>query len=433
MVAYNLAYIKEKWAHTGFQRYLKNTSWIFFVKIASILISLLATAIIARKLGPSNYGQLSYALSFTAVFSFIASLGIDQILYRDIIKYPEQKNKYIGSALIMKIAAGLVTFCICVITAFFFSVHDISFLLIIIIAFSFIFNSFQLINFEFHADVKAKYPSIVSLIVIIILNVLKITVIFLDKGVLYLAFIILLEPILYMIGLLYYRRKIYGTIKNWKFDKHVALLILKDSWPLIFSSAFISIYSRIDQVMIKNMMDAHSVGLYSASVSISEAWYFLPNIIVGSILPAVINAKKVSEGMYYQRIKKLLIVLLLVSVGTALFTIIFSPLIISIIYGKQFLSAVPVLNIYVLSNIATSVVLLITNYLIIENHRKALLILPLSGAILNVILNIFLIPKFGITGAAWATAISYTLSIASIFIFKLPRIAAINILKKNVD
>jgi O-antigen/teichoic acid export membrane protein len=406
--------------------------WMFFIRLASMLISFLATAMLARKLGPGNYGQLSYALSFTSIFGFIASLGIDQILYRDIIKYPELKNKYMGSAILMKIVAGFIAFSACIIVAFSTSPHDVSLILIAIIALTFIFNSFQIIGYEFQADVKSKYPSLVSFFVILILNILKIAIVFSGKGVIYLAIIVLLEPILYMLGFIYYRKKIYGAIKDWSFDKKIAISLLKDSWPLIFSSAFISVYSRIDQVMIKNMMDAHSVGLYDPAVRISEAWYFIPNIIVASVFPAIMNARKVSEELYHRRFKRLVVFLFATSAVTSLFTIMFSKFLVGIIYGQQFVGAIPILNIYVLSNIATAVIMVVSQYLIAENYRKALFILAFSGAILNVLLNIYMIPKFGTAGAAWATAISYTLSLFSILLFKLPRKGIIEIFKRKL-
>ena len=244
-------YAKRKIKHPGIRKHSKNMGWMFAVKIASMAISFIATIFIARRLGPTNYGQLNYALSFVGLFGFIATLGIDQILYRDLIKYPEKRNSYMGSAITLRIAASAITIILCMLFAFMFSPRDISLLLIFIISLTFIFSTFQLIGYEFQADVNSKYPSVISLIVIFILNALKIAVIMYGKGVIYLALIILLEPILYAIGYLYCRIKVYGTIRYWGFDKKIAISILKDSLPLIFAAAFSAVYTRIDQVMLK--------------------------------------------------------------------------------------------------------------------------------------------------------------------------------------
>lgn len=416
-------YIKEKWQHAGFQKYFRNMGWMFLAKIGSMIVSLLATIYIARHLGPTNYGELSYAVSFVSIFSFIAVLGIDQVLYRDLIKYPEKKNLYMGSALGLRLGASIVAIILCSIFAFWFSPKDVSLFLIFLLSISFIFNSFNIISSEFQANVQSKYPSLLSLYVTIILNILKILVLIFGKGVIYLAFVLLLESVFYAIGLLYYRVKLYRMISEWSFDKEIAIKILHDSWPLIFSSAFALIYARIDQIMIKNMMDAKSVGLYDAAVRLSEVWYLIPNIIISSMFPAIINAKKISEEVYYGRIKKLGLLLLVLSVLIALPTTMLAGLIIKIIFGSAFMGAVLILQIYIWSNISTSLNMLANYYLVAENLKKILFFSSFIGMSTNVILNIFLIPRYGMAGAAFATLISY--SIPFLFIFTITKIRKI--------
>ncbi len=423
-------YLKEKARHPGVQKHSKNIGWIFTAKIASMVITFIAMAYIARNLGPMNYGELSYALSFTGLFGFLAALGIDQILYRDLIKYPEKRNEYMGTALTLRIIASIATIIICISSALIFSPKDVSLLLIFIVSLAFVFSSFQLLNYEFQAEVKAKYPSIVSLIVVLILNILKIVVIFYGKGVIYLALIVLLEPILYAVGFIYFRIKKFGTVKYWKFDGPIARSILKDSFPLIFASAFFAIYARIDQVMIKNMMNAESVGLYGSAVAISEVWYFIPNIIAGALFPTIINAKKTSEALYYKRIKKLFWVLIFVSLITALPTTILSKYLITIIFGTGFLGALTVLQIYVWSNIGAALNMLAQQILVAENLTKIISMTTFLGMITNIVLNIFLIPKYGMAGAAFASLISYLIPFGSLILFKQSRKIIVNIFKK---
>lgn len=409
---------KGIWAHAGFQKYFQNTSWMFFGKIASMAISFIATAYIARSLGPTSYGELSYAISFVSLFSFIAVLGIDQILYRDLIKYPEKRDLYMGSAFILRISAAILAIILCLCFAFLLSPRDVSIYLIFILCIGFLFNSFQIINYEFQADSKSKFPSILSIYIAITLNILKIFIIIFNQGVIYLAGTLLLESILYTIGFLYYRKKIYGSIKKWKFDKKISLEILMSSWPLIFSSAFALIYARIDQIMIKNLMDAEAVGLYDAAVRLSEVWYFIPTIIISSILPAVINARKTLEEKYYSRLKKIILFLAISSFSTSLITFLFAPIIIKIIFGPNFIETVPILKVYVWSNVATALNALTINYLILEDRKKTLFISSFTGMAVNVILNIILIPRYGTIGAALATVISYFSLF--IFIFTVP-------------
>lgn len=415
-------FVPEKWRwvleHGGFRKYFKNTGWMMLAKILSLIISFVTTIFIARKLGPENYGQLSYAISFVGLFSFIATMGLDQVLFRDLVKYPDKKNKYLGSAFIIRMVAAFLAIAACLIVAIFLSNNDVSEILIFIIASTFIFNAFQIINYEFQAIAQAKYPSIVSLIIVIILNILKLIIIATGKGVIYLAFILLLESILYAgFYILIYKWKLKKRMLDWKFDKTTSLNLIRDSWPMIFASAFALIYARIDQVMIKNMIDTSSVGIYDAAVRVSEAWYFVPGIIISSLFPAIVNSRE-RKDIYRERLKKLLILLVSLSVIVALAVSIFAPFIIKILYGSEFMDSVNILKIYIWSGVWFSIGMLVTSYLVAENFRKILFFSSFLGMSINVVLNLIFIPRFGIIGSAWATFISYAIIPLSIFCFK---------------
>jgi O-antigen/teichoic acid export membrane protein len=409
-------YIKEKWAHAGFQKYFQNLGWMFFARLGSMVISFFATIYIARNLGPTNYGELSYAISFVSIFSFIAALGIDQVLYRELIQNPDKKNLYMGSALVLRLTAALVSVFLCTAFALFYSPKYVSLYLIFLLSLGFIFNSFQIIGYEFQSHVQSKLPSLLSLFIAMVLNVLKIIVIILDQGVVYLGLILLLESILFACGYLYFRTKMYGTLLEWKYDKSIATKILTDSWPLMFSAAFAVIYGRIDQIMIKNMLDATSVGLYDAAVRLSEVWYFIPATMAASLFPAIINARKTSVGMYHARVQKLVLLLTAISIFIAFPIWALSPYIVHLIFGSAFSGAIIVLQIYVWSNVSIALSSVINLYLIAENRRKILFFTSFFAMLTNVILNIYLIPTYGISGAAIATLISYSIPCIIVFI-----------------
>ncbi len=388
-------------------RYIKNAGWMFLARIGGMIISFLATILVTRHLGPSNYGELSYAVSFVGFFGFIAALGLDQVLYRDLLLHPEKKDLYLGTSITLRLSGSFLTIASCILCALLFSQRDISFWLICIVSLSFIFNSFILLSYEFQASVLQKYPSLLSLCILIILNISKLAVTFFDKGVFYLAAIVVLEPLLYASGYLFLRTKIFGPLKRLQFDRAIAITVLKDSIPLMFASAFFAIYAGIDQIMIKNMLDSRSVGLYSSTVLVVEAWFFIPSIIISSLFPAIVNAKKVSEKLYYTRIKNLTILLSGLSILISILMFFFAQSIIQIVFGKDFIESYPLLRIYVWGLLGNSLSAVLQQILIIENYSVLISIMTFLGMITNVILNYFFIPKYGISGAAIATLISY--------------------------
>ncbi len=424
-----ISYTESKLVHPGVQKYSKNMGWMFFAKIGSMAITFFATAYIARNLGPTNYGELSYAISFVSLFSFISYLGIDPILHRDLIQHPEKRNEILGSAIMLRVIASFFTVGVTMLSAIFISSKDVSLILIFIISLSSLVGAFQLLSYEFQAVAESKYPSILMLLVVIILNILKIITIYFNQGVIYLAGIVLLEPILYSLGYLYFKKTIYNDLHSLSVRKERMFSILRDSFPLIFASAFFLIYSRIDQVMLKNMIGAEAVGLYDSAVRISELSYFIPQLILVSLLPAVVNARKISLELYYKRTKKLLLTIIGISVAVAIGTTIFAKYLLLIIFGGAFIGALPALYICAWSTIGASLNSLAQQILVIENTTKKVSIAAFLGMSTNVLLNLLLIPLYGISGAAFATLVSYGVPFLSLFLFKHTRSMIIGVLR----
>jgi len=194
-----------------------------------------------------------------------------------------------------------------------------------------------------------------------------------------------------------------GKVWYWKWRWQTARVLLKDSWPLILSGMAVSIYLRIDQVMIKEMLDAEQVGFYAAAVRLSEAWYFVPMAIVSSVFPAIINAKKQSEELYYQRLQKLYDLMVWLAVAIALPTTFLATWVIRVLYGDAFLQASGVLSIHIWAGVFVFLGVASGKWFLTENYIKKNLYRTSLGMVTNIVSNLILIPLYGIYGAAIAT------------------------------
>ncbi len=404
-----------------FKRYFKNTSWLFAEKIIRILISFLITVLVIRYLGPEQFGLLSYAISFYGLFTAISVLGLENISIRELVKYPEKRDNILGSVFLLRLVGGIVTLILIALTLFISGEStDIS-ILILIISTSVIFQSFSVIDYYFRAEVKAKYSVYVMTASVLFTSSLKILLIILEAPLIYFAIVFSVEFLIAAAGfLLAYKHNKLKMIK-WKFHKKTAVNLLKDSWPLILSGLVVSVYMKIDQVMIRTMLDSKELGYYAAAVRLSEAWYFIPVALTNAIFPAVINAKKASNEFYINRIQKLYDILAWMAISIAVPVSIFSKDIINIIFGAEFQSAAPVLTIYIWAGVAVFLGVASSQYLITENYTKLSFSRNFVGMIFNVALNFILIPKYGIVGAAVATLISYSLAVFSIILFPKTR------------
>lgn len=408
------------WNNEGVKRYSINTFWPLFTRVVNVCISLVVTIYLTRYLGPANYGQLSYAISFVGLFAIIGSFGIDNVLYRELLQHPEQRNKYLGSAFVLKLVAGTLAAVVSVMSAWLFAADDVSRIIILILAGTFVFNAFNVIIYEFQARVNQKPLSLAAITVVCILNLLKVAVIVFDQGVIYIGLVLLLEPILYALFYIFIRLRSYGSMLAWQYDKAISRSIIRDSWPFIFIAAFASIYARIDQVMLKHLMDSSAVGFYDAAVRIAEAWWFVPGIITSSLFPAIINGKLTSALEYRKRLASLSWLLIVLSILIIAPASLFAKPLMLLIYGPTFAASASVFAIYIWSGLFISLSLVGQYFLLAENRRKIIFFTSLGTMVLNVVLNIILIPPFGIVGAAWATLISYTvLTLPVLMIYRI--------------
>ncbi|MEI7513369.1 MAG: oligosaccharide flippase family protein, partial [bacterium] len=203
----SLSYIKEKWQHAGFQKYLKNTGWMFGGRFISLGISFFVGIYIARYLGPSNYGLLSYVTSFVGLFAFLASFGIDGIVSREIIKDHDKKDELIGTGFYIKIIGSLLAI-LSVFVISLFTTRDIFTLgLIWIFSLSFIPQAFNIVEIYFQSQVLSKKVVTAQVVSNVCSAILKLSVIFLNKGIFWLTLIFIVEASIYGAILLFNYRK----------------------------------------------------------------------------------------------------------------------------------------------------------------------------------------------------------------------------------
>ncbi len=395
-------------------------------------VGLFVGVYVARYLGPERFGVLSYAMSVVVLFSALSSLGLNGILVRELVNFPKKRDEFLGTAFILKLAGSGLVLILLSITLYFMGDDRQSNLMIFIIAFGLIFQPFNVIRFYFEANVLAKFIAVSQITSLVVVSVAKLVFIWLGLPLIYFALVVLIESLILAIGLsvVYFKQKL--NIFNWQFSFKVATGLLKDSWPLILSAIAISIYLRIDQVMIKHMLNDEAVGQYAAAVKLSEAWYFIPVVICGSLFPAILNAKTQSKELYYARLQKLYVLMVWISLPIALVMTFMAGNIVLLLYGTQFSKAGPVLAIHIWAGVFVFLGVASSQYLIAENYTRISFFRTFIGAIVNVIFNIILIPKYGINGAAVATVISYFVAVFSIgFIPKTSRQVVMMLMSAN--
>ncbi|PCI28046.1 MAG: O-unit flippase [SAR324 cluster bacterium] len=385
-------------------KYFKNTSWLFGEKILRMVVGLFVGIWVARYLGPEQFGLFSYAQSFVGLFTVIATLGLDSIVIRELVKDESRRDELIGTAFYLKLMGAIGVLMILAIAVNFTSNDKYINVIIFIVASATIFQSFNVVDFYFQSKVMSKFVVYANIISLFLSSMVKIALILNEAPLIAFAWIILFDSFVLACGFIYFfMRNSKFKIQNLTFRREIAVSLLKDSWPLILSSMVIAVYMRIDQVMIKEMMNVEAVGQYSAAVRLSEAWYFIPMVIASSLFPAILNAKKVSEKLYYERLQKLYDLMVWMAIVIAIPMTFLSDWIVEILYGGQYNQAGGVLMIHIWAGIFVFLGVASGKWFVAENLQILSFWRTFNGMVINVILNFLLIPRYGIQGAAIAT------------------------------
>lgn len=414
--------------HNLFKKVAKNSGILVFQNIFTMLLGVFITGVVARYFGTEKYGIFNYVLSIVGLFSGIAAIGTNHIVIKDLTQQPENEGKIMGTSFWLRVIISITLVILSEITVIVLSGGEKLYAIIgICLSSMMLFNCTEVIDLYATSIMRVKYIAISKIITFSILSILKIIVVWLNLSLEYYALMYLIESIIYAFLLVISYKIMHrkNKICKWYFDKEYAKKLLSKCWYFALSSIMVTIYLKIDQVMLGSMIkDKSQVGIYSAAVRIAEMWVFVPNAIISSFKPIIIAYKgKNEEEAYVKNLQRLYDILSIVSFIFAIGITIFSRIIIYILYGKEFLEAAKILYITiwgiwfgVLGN-AHYV------WMVCENKEKYSLFYSFSGSFVNIILNALLIPKYGMYGAAVATLCSQIASnILSFTIFKDTRI-----------
>lgn len=405
-----------------FQAIISNSGWLLADKALRMGVGLFVGVWLARYLGPEQYGLWNFAVVFAGLFGMFAELGLEGIVIRELVKRPESRNVILGSAFLLKQIGGALALTLAL-WAIIFTHGDekLTLWLVGISAVGYLFQSINVVDYYFQSKVQSKYTVISANSAFILVTLVKIYLLIISAPLIAFACAGLCEVVLTALFLLIAYRANHLRMREWQYDRQEMIKLLNESWPLMLAGLAVMLYMRIDVVMLQEMVGDREVGIYAAATRISEIWYFLPSIIVASVSPAIINAHSADPEKYISRLKQLYFVMTWMAVGIALPLSLLSGAMVSFLFGKDFAEAAPVLAIHLWASIAVFLGVASSQYLLVESLQKISFYRTLIGLIVNVMLNLVLIPDMGAKGAAIATVISYFVATFSLVFFKSTR------------
>jgi O-antigen/teichoic acid export membrane protein len=407
----------------AFEKYFKNTGWLLIARVGSMVVKFLINSVLlSRYLSTEQFGILNYPMAIVTFTMAIAALGLDGFITRELLNHPERKDTLLGTAFWLRLAAGVLTLPLVYGVYMLLSLAkplETPFSYVLIVACTSVIQSVNIIDSFFQSKVQGKNIMLVQVSGNIVSALIKLLFIVLKLPLIWFVYSLLLDTALLALGYIILYRKTGSHIRNWQYDKRITGYLLKHSWPLAFSAVLVTIYMKIDQVMIPMYKNASELGIYNTAASLSENWYFIPVAIVTSVFPAIMHARKTDIDRYHKRLQNMYDLMMIMSVSIAIVMSLGSTLIYHLLYKPAYWPGAPVLSVHVWAGIFVFLGSASGQYLIAEGYFKLSMLRTGIGAIVNIVLNIFFIPAYGIIGAAYATLVAY--AVATFFILFIPK------------
>lgn len=384
---------------------LKNASWLMLGKVMQMLLSLIVGVLTARYLGPKNYGLINYGASYVALFSSLCTLGINSIIVKEFIDKPKQQGEAIGTTLVLRAIASLLSIVTIMSVVFVVDGDERTTIIVVAIcSLSLFFHIFEVFNYWFQSQYKSKVTAIVTFTAYAIVSIYKIILLVKDADIYWFAFSTSLDYIC-VAALLYLTfRKNKGP--RLSFSKIKAKEILTKSYHYILAGMMVSIYGQTDKFMLKQMLDESAVGYYATSTAICGMWTFVLAAIIDAMVPRIAELHKNNKEEYYKKNRQLYAIVFYLSIFVSLFFLIFGELVVKILYGESYLPAVQPLKIITWYTAFSYLGTARNIWMVCENKQKYLKYIYVGAAVMNVIMNLILIPIWGTSGAAAASLLT---------------------------
>lgn len=409
----------------GLQKYVKSFSWLFADRVLRLALILVTGIFVTRYLGAELFGKLNYAMAVVSIGAVLTSMGLNEIISRDLVQHPERRNELLGSGFTLKLFGGVLLNVAVLIFAWVQQLDILTVMLIAITASGELLKWSSVMEYYFLSQVQGKVSAQVNIVATVASSGYKLLLVWMGAPLLWFAWAYALEYLAFTITIyvLYHRHGLHT--RDWKPTKRMMIYMLQQSWPMLVYGFALQAQLKIDQIMIFDILrgtigeDAANaeVGQYAVAVKMIEATAFLPVIIQMALAPAIARARVQNVALFHDRLTNQYRLMFLLYLTTSLPLYFLAEPLITWLYGEEFRLAGHLLAIFsarlVFSYMGVAKGSFITN----ESLFKFSLVTAIVGAGINIGLNALLIPTMRSNGAVWATLASFLVSVYLVDLF----------------
>lgn len=364
---------------------------------------------VIRHLGPTGFGELCIIRAVQGILNVLATMGLTQLLPIQLAS-TDSPAKTLITAGVVRFGGGILAAAasipiLCWIQGYGSDQAIIPFVASVLL----LLTPLELLESWFVSQTKSRFTVISRMSSVAVIAGLQILAIFGGLGIVAFLAIDVVGILIYggMLLLCMVRYlKPSGSVRT---DTVAVNVLIRSSLPIWLAAAAAIISVKIDQAMLGIMLGEKATGLYAAAARLSEFWYFVPVAIISSTVPPLTRQynKDHDKSNYRRNVLQVGSTLTSFSIAVAVGTSIIASPLVTYLFGPEFYASASVLVIHVWSLPFFALSYLSHNLRIMQGQQLSLLPRTIVGAASNIGLNLFLIPMYGINGAAFATLLSY--------------------------
>ena len=398
-------FIKSIWDKIKDSKEAANAGWLVAGKISYMLLAFVLSILTARFLKPDNYGLLDYAKAYVTLFTAFCTLGINSVIIKDFVDYPDEIGKTIGTTLFMRAISSLLSnMVIIMIVSLVDRGEKETIIVTALCSVALVFQIFDIFNYWFQARYESKVTAIATFAAYVVASVYQIIILIVGANVRWFAFATSVDYICLAVFLVAAYKKHDGPALSVSLQKGKQLL--KSSYHYILSGMMVAIYAQTDRLMLKQMLGEATVGYYSAASTLNNAWGAVLSAIITAVYPTIIMLHKKSQSAFERKNRQLYAIVIYTSLAVAIVLAVFGKFIIKILYGEAYLPAAAPLSIITWYTAFSYLGVARDAWIVCEEKQKYLKYIYAAAAAMNIVLNYFMIPKWGASGAALASLIT---------------------------
>ncbi|KKQ78827.1 MAG: Polysaccharide biosynthesis protein [Parcubacteria group bacterium GW2011_GWC2_38_7] len=409
----------------------KQSFFLVWSDIISKIVLFAFQIYMARKLGPESFGIYALAMTFGTMFIVFANYGLDVLAAKEIATDREQSAKYLGNLSLAKIPIALFTLLTMVLTALALGYSKEIVLYMFLTGISTIFLSYNRFIFGFfRAFGVLKYEAYITAGERIITSIACISIVSFGFGLLGIFSVTSLFGIASFIISFFLLKHYFISYPDYSWDSSFIKRTLMDATPLLILGIFSVIYFQIDIIMLSLMRGEEVVGLYSAAIRLFSLFQFIPGAVIGVLLPVMSRQFYFKDKQLLESLSVGIQYMLILGLVSSISIFLFANQIIILLYSDKFLSAVTALKVLIWSLPFFLINPILGNFLIATNNARLPVVCVGITAIINIVLNLFLIPKYSLIGSSIATLASETFLFLFQGYFSLKVLSSIGLINK---